>query len=551
MARPLAIQPRARVPQIIDERGNPIRASARTAHYAADQLSQELAAWYPNSYSADGEWLPEMETIRARVHDFVRNNGMVNGAVQTQIDNLVGSGLRLSAKPDWSYLGVTDPDVAARIEDQIESKFHLWAYDIDRYCDAGRQLTVGGMVAQAVRSVLLSFEAVATGEWLRRPGARYRTAIQMIDPLRLSQPEGIPDSERLRAGIRYDAMGAPVSYFFASRVKSDQFASWQNGLLTWREVPRETPWGRRMVIHVYDQERPGQSRGKGGIVSVLARGRMVDRNERAHLQAAINNAILGTYVTSPMDWRTMAEALGADPDDQVIHQYLENRLEFHKDSYLRFGDSRIPHLYPGEEIMHVQASHPHANFDSFERIFHRYMAAGLNMTYEQFSRDYSQTNYSGHRAALLDYWRFITGRRSLIAGEFATQVYALWLEEAMDRGEIEIPAGAPDFLDAKCAWCRCEWIGPGRGQIDPLKEANATKVDLSNGLTTLEIEAAERGRDWRELRRQTAQELKYSMQLEREFGLPPGSLSTSGPTPVPQPPDTPDERPAQRQEQSA
>jgi len=304
-----------------------------------------------------------------------------------------------------------------------------------------------------------------------------------------------------------------------------------------------------MVIHVYDQERPGQSRGKGGIVSVLARGRMLDKNERAHLQAAIQNAILGTYVTSPMDWQSMSQALGGADSDDAVAQYLEDRLEFHKDSYVRFGDSRIPHMYPGEKIEHLQASHPHANFDTFERVFHRYMAAGMNMTYEQFSRDYSQTNYSGHRAALLDYWRFITGRRSVIAGEFATQVYALWLEEAMERGEIELPAGAPDFLDAKCAWCRCEWIGPGRGQIDPLKEANATKVDLSSGLTTLEIEASERGRDWRELRRQTAQELKYTMQLEDEYGLPRGSMSTSGPTPVQQPSEAPEEpRPRQQPE---
>lgn len=547
---------RARVshkPVLLDERGNPIMASSRTAHYAADQMSQELAAWYPNSYSADGEWLPEMERIRARVHDFARNNGMVNGAIQTQLDNMVGAGLRLSAKPDWDYLGIDDPDLQADIEDQIESKFHLWAYDIDRYCDAGRQLTVGGMVAQAVRSCLLSFEAVAVSKFMQRSGARYRTAIQMIDPLRLSQPNGRPESERFKGGIEYDENGAPIAYHVSSRVPSDAYTTFENAMLTWSRIPRETPWGRRIVLHVYDQERPGQSRGKGGIVSVLARGRMVDRNERAHLQAAINNAILGTYVTSPMDWRSISQALGgADPDDTLIHGYMENRLEWHKDSYVRFGDSRIPHLYPGEEVRHVQASHPHANFDSFERIFHRYMAAGLNMTYEQFSRDYSQTNYSGHRAALLDYWRFITGRRSVIAGEFATQIYALWLEEAFDRGEIDVPAGAPDFLDAKCAWSSCEWIGPGRGQIDPLKEQNALLVEDQLGGITQEEICAMSGRDWRKVTIQRAQEARFRKIVADKYGVDPSELKASGPTRSPVPPDAPDNPPAaQREEQRA
>ena len=539
---------RAHVPVIVDQRGNPIMASA---HDAGRQDISELASWYPPSYSADAELLPDLETIRARVHDFVRNNGMVNGAVQTQIDNLVGSGLRLSSKPDWRYLGVTDPEVAARIEDQIESRFHMWAYDIDRYCDAARQLTVGGMVAQAVRSTLISFEALAVSKFLVRPGAKYSTAIQMIDPLRLSQPHGAPETERFKAGVESDPNGAPIAYHISNRVPSDPYRSMEGSLLSWQRVPRETPWGRRIVIHVYDQERPGQSRGKGGIVSVLARGRMVDRNERVHLQAAIQNANFATVIKSPMDWQSIGAALGAgDPLDSVI-KYFAERADWHKNATIRYGESRIPHLYPGEELDHVTAAHPHASFESFERILHRYMAAGMNMTYEQFSRDYSQTNYSGHRAALLDYWRFITGRRSVIAGEFATQVYALWLEEAFDRDEIDLPSGVPGFLEAKCAWARCEWIGPGRGQIDPLKEENALLVEDQLGATTQEEICSSKGRDWREVTIQRAQEARFRKQIAAKYGVEESELKSSGPTRVQQPPDAPEDRPPQRQEQPA
>jgi capsid protein len=179
------------------------------------------------------------------------------------------------------------------------------------------------------------------------------------------------------------------------------------------------------------------------------------------------------------------------------------------------------------------------------------MAAGMNMTYEQFSRDYSQTNYSGHRAALLDYWRFVTGRRSKIAGTFARAAYTLVLEEMMDAGEVDIPAGVPSYYDEPYAWSCCEWIGPGRGQIDPLKEANATRVEYTSGLTTLEIEAAERGRDWRKLIEQRAQESAYIRDMELQYKLEPGSLNFGGPSPVQQPPDGPDTTPAQypKQEQ--
>jgi hypothetical protein len=37
------------------------------------------------------------------------------------------------------------------------------------------------------------------------------------------------------------------------------------------------------------------------------------------------------------------------------------------------------------------------------------------------------------------------------------------------KGMIE----APGFYQNKALWCRCKWIGPGRGWIDPVKEAKA------------------------------------------------------------------------------
>lgn len=556
--------------QLLDSRGNPIMAST---HYAAGHSASELAGWYPPTVSGDGEWLPDMEILRARTHDFIRNNGMVSGAIQTQIDNWIGAGLRLSAKPDWLALGITDMDYAAEWEDNTEAKFRQWSNDIDCYCDVSRQLSFGAMVAQACRSVLTSFEITATAEWLRRPGAKYATCLQMIDPIRLSNPHGQADgmplpehiqirglipgaprpAVRVRGGVGFDALGVPILYCFSSRVPSDPFQTINDGLLTWQAVMRESSWGRRMVIHVFDQERAGQTRGKGGIVSVLARGRMLDKNEQAHLQASLNNAMFSTVVESPMDWNQIGQAMGAgDPNDPVL-KYLGDRVGFHKQSTIRFGEnSRIAHLYPGEEIKHLSPAHPAANFDAFERVFHRYQAAGMNMTYEQYTRDYSQTNYSGHRAALLDYWRFVTGKRSNTAGKFASLGYALWLEEAMDGGEVETPPGAPSFLEEKTAWTRCDWIGPGRGQIDPLKEANATKVELQMGATNMEIVCAERGIDWRENVVQRAQEIRFINKIAAEHGIDAALLRGDGPTPVPQPPDEPEERRGkQNQEQPA
>ena len=76
-----------------------------TSHKAASQTLREIASWQPGHGSADSDLLPELSTMVARSRDLSRNHGIASGAMQTLTDNIVGTGLRLSAKPDYKLLG--------------------------------------------------------------------------------------------------------------------------------------------------------------------------------------------------------------------------------------------------------------------------------------------------------------------------------------------------------------------------------------------------------------------------------------------------------------
>jgi lambda family phage portal protein len=516
-------------PQILDQNGKPFQM---TAYQGADRAGRELATWHPGQFSADGALLPELETLRDRTEDMIRNHGIASGAVQTHLDNIVGPGLLLDASPDRRALGLKDGervDEMDEFENMAEAKFENYCEDNGCYIDASRRLRFSDMCAQAYRSYLTSFEIVGTAEWLKRPGTKYRTAIQMIDPARLSNPRGGFDSDRLRAGVALDQMGAPVGYWFCTHLNGDRMMSTR--MQEWKYVPRETPWGRQMVLHVYDADKPGQSRGKNGIVSVLAKMKMLEKFEQATMQTAVLNSMYAAVIQSSLDWNAVGAAIGAGSDSDPTLSYLKNVTEFHKEGNVRYNGAKVMHLYPGEEFNLLSPEHPGANFASFEEATLRHIARGFNLTYEQLSGDYSKTNYSSARAAMLEAWRFFSGKQYTIAGRFATMIYQLWFEEAVELGELVLPPGLPDFYEAKSAWTRCHWIGPGRGHVDPLKEANATKVEMSMGLTNLQIEAGLRGRRWQDLIDQRAQEDRYA----RKRGIDPESFR--GDTPVPQPPD--------------
>ena len=80
--------------------------------------------------------------------------------------------------------------------------------------------------------------------------------------------------------------------------------------------------------------------------------------------------------------------------------------------------AKVPHLPPGTKLKFNAPTRPAAaQFSQFEATVLRRVAAGLGMSYEQLSRDYSQTNYSSARACMLDAWKFMHGRSEFMASE--------------------------------------------------------------------------------------------------------------------------------------
>jgi lambda family phage portal protein len=149
------------------------------------------------------------------------------------------------------------------------------------------------------------------------------------------------------------------------------------------------------------------------------------------------------------------------------------------------------------------------------------------MPYELIFRDFSKTNYSSARALLLEAWRYFSACRQFITDSWCTVVYDLWFEEAVNRGAI--PDCKPaDFYSRRLAWTRAKWIYAGRGWVDPLKEAQAAGVRMDNNLSSGEDEAAEQGKDIRDVTEQRAREIAHEIELEKQYGLSPGTLSRKG-----------------------
>jgi lambda family phage portal protein len=188
---------------------------------------------------------------------------------------------------------------------------------------------------------------------------------------------------------------------------------------------------------------------------------------------------------------------------------------------LNINGTRIPIFWPGTKLRIQNPGAASPSGSEFETSLLRHIAATLDISYEQLSKDYTNTNYSSARAAMSETWRAMRSHKKLVADRTASFIYRLWMEEAINNGDLETlkRRNVPNFyegLNAE-AYCACEWIGAGTGMIDPLKETQADVLALKYGLETKESVIARRhGGDFRKVARQRARE----RELDEQYDLP-------------------------------
>lgn len=489
---------------------------------AAQWQSPEMGEWLPWIRSPDAEINIHRDRMVARQRDLVRNDGWVAGAVDRVVDNTIGSQYRLMSKPDYRalsrYSKKFDDVWASEYQKVVEGLWRSYAEDIGRYNDVTRQLTIAQQFRLALRHKLIDGESLMLAYWLpERIGhgrAKYATAFLVIDPDRLSNPMQMVDTANMRSGVEIDDNGVPLAYHIRRAHQND----WYNAVeqMQWDRIEREDFDGWQRVIHDFDRLRAGQSRGVSVFAPVLTRLKMLARYYGVELQAATIASVFGTYVTSPYDEVMVQDAL--ETDNANFGWYQQFRADWSERRPAMLDGARIPALAPGEKIETVSAERPQTNFSPFVHEMLRSVAAVLGVSAEQITQDYSETNYSSARAAIVEAEKTYNRRAADFMINTAMPVFASFLHEAHERGQLDdvMPKGAPPFIEARTAYARCRFLGAAKGWVDPTAERQGAILGLDAGFSTMEEECASQGMDWEENIDQRAREIARF----KELGLP-------------------------------
>jgi len=188
----------------------------------------------------------------------------------------------------------------------------------------------------------------------------------------------------------------------------------------------------------------------------------------------------------------------------------------------------IQRLNAGEKFTFAAPNRPNAQLDPFMRLMLREVASGVGASYESLSRDYSQSNYSSSRLALLDdrdLWRML--QRWFIRS-FRTPLYREWLTLAVMAGAIPgldplTYANEPERFQA------VRFKPRGWNWIDPTKEVAAYKDAIRCGFTTVSrvIEQTGNGDDLEDILTEREEELQWMHEKGLVFDTDP-SLTPAG-----------------------
>jgi lambda family phage portal protein len=178
------------------------------------------------------------------------------------------------------------------------------------------------------------------------------------------------------------------------------------------------------VIHLFIGDRPGQTRGVPSFHTAIKRLHNMGGYEEAEIIAARASACIMGFIESP-EIRTRWGSRARPPQGERV-------------TTLAAGEIR--QLAPGEKFTGFSPTRPNPGMEPFMRFMLRGMCAGVGMSYASLSGDYSQSNYSSSRLALLDdrdNWRVL---QDWLVHDLCQPVFEAWLEMAVLSGELNLPA---------------------------------------------------------------------------------------------------------------
>jgi lambda family phage portal protein len=409
------------------------------------------------SSSADAELRTSLPQLRSRSRQLMRDAPYAKRARVIVVNNVVGSGVGLQGQVKTTRDTLNDT-----INSAIEDAFNEWSCADS--CHTGGALHFSDFERAALSEVFTAGECLIRLHFSPFGDSKVPLALELIEPERMADGFTTPDpgvagNVDVRMGVEIDAFQRAVAYWIRDRHPGD--LNWHPG-----ETNRILRIPADQMLHLRIVDRWPQTRGEPWLHAVLRKLNDMEEYSGSELTAARMSANYFATIESPQE-DPMPGAVKADDGN----------------AQLNIEAGMIDQLLPGDKLEFHTPNRPNTALDPFMRYMLREVAAGVGTSYESISRDYSQSNYSSSRLALLDdrdLWQVL---QQWWARSFRGPLHSIWLKQAvLSQAITQVPLGAYGISPKQFEAVR--WKFRGWSWIDPTKEVEAYREAVRCGFTT-------------------------------------------------------------------
>jgi lambda family phage portal protein len=471
----------------------PMRPRQRA--YQGARVSRLTADWVTSGTSADSEIKSSFKALRNRARQLCRDNDYARQALRAIQNNVIGQGIRHQGQVRMLRGGKLDD----AINEQIHEAFEKWMNK--SRCDVSGILGFHDLERLLVRSLAESGEVFV--RMIRRPfgDSKVPFALQVLEADYLIDDD-VPqarDGNTVRMGIEVDQYLRPQAYHFYANHPGDVYAGNVRSNAKRIRVPADE------VIHLFLPERPGQTRGVTWFASALMRLHMLQGYEEAEVVRARASSALMGFIQSPE-----GELVG----DEV---YDNERVS-------EFSPGVFKYLAPGESVTVPDLNAPDGQLEPFTRSMLRAVAAGIGVSFESISKNFSESNYSSSRLSLLEERDTYRVLQRYMIENFHQLVFNNWLEMAVLSGALNLPGyeSNPDRYRAS------KWVPRSWEWVDPQREVDAYKTAVRCGFKTLAQVITEQGGDLDAVLMQRQSELAKLDEMDIVLDTDPSEVTEGG-----------------------
>lgn len=463
-------------------RRTPPAKELQVRRFAAARMDRLTADWFSTSQSINEELRADLDRLRARGRELVKNNDYARkfrGMVQ---DNIVGpGGVRLQCRVE-DRPGL--PDNLAN--DAIEAAWAEW----QRVCDvAGHQhfrdlcaTLVGGLPSDGEFLVAIVHGAQA--------GNRFGFGLQVIDVDRIDTSfSGRYGANSVIMGVEVDSVRRPVAlHIFAAHPNDGVNSNRQRVRLPMTDV-----------IHAFKVDQAEQLRGIPWMAPGMLSLHHLGNFKLAALLAAEHGANHYGFFTSPDGQAPIGGIDGADGEPVTVSQ-----------------PGVFDTLPTGVSFQAYDSKYPEQNFGPFVKTTLQRIASGWGVAYHSLANDLEGVSFSSIRSGTLEERDRWMGDQEWFISVFLEPIYRAWLKWCLLSGHITMPNGSPLPAAKLEKFMRHEWQARRWDWVDPKADTEANILKVKAGLMSPQDLAAAMGYDFED----TLKAIAQAKRLAEQYGVP-------------------------------